>query len=604
MNERNVPPPNNRRGGNIGGIIHGVPVVKPKNLRGTLLRLWQLTVGHRSGLGWILVLSAFASASTILSPLLIGKAINAVDTGEISLSTIIAFLTILYVSDWLVRFLQQFFMASIGQKIILHIREVMFSALKTLQIAFFDKRQHGELMSRLTNDVDNISSTISDSLSQLMVYAFTIVGVLTIMLISNALLTLVACSSVVLVFILTKVVTDNTGKLYKAQQAYLGALNGHVEESVSGLNMVKAFCREQAMIDQFDENNTKYRDTATKAIIWSGYLMPLTTVINNLSYVAIAVVSGIMAAHGTITIGLISSFLLYSKQFARPFVDIANIYNNFQSAVAGAERIFEIIDETPEPADAIDALPLTTAVGDIEFKDVTFGYEPDNPILKDFNLRVKAGTSVAIVGPTGSGKTTIINLLTRFYDADSGSITLDGHDIRKYRLHDLRNAFGVVLQDSSLFGISARDNIAYGHESVSDEDVRLAAMASGADAFIERLPNGYEAILTQGGASLSQGERQLLTIARAMLVNAPILILDEATSSVDTMTEQKIRSAILKISEGRTSFIIAHRLSTIRDSDVIIVINNGKIVESGTHDELMALDGYYSEMYNTQVGLI
>ncbi|MDR2606664.1 MAG: ABC transporter ATP-binding protein/permease [Oscillospiraceae bacterium] len=603
MDNRGAPPPVRNGQGNFGGMNRGKPAEKPNNLQGTLLRLWRLTEGHRGGLGWIMLLSAFASASTILSPLLIGNAINALDMGEISLGFIIALLMALYVGDWLVRFLQQFFMASIGQKIILHIREVMFSVLKILPIAFFDKRQHGELMSRLTNDVDNISSTISDSLSQLMIYAFTIVGVLTIMLISNVQLTLVACGSVVLVFILTKIVTTHTGKLYKAQQAYLGALNGQVEESVSGLNMVKAFCREQAMIEQFEGNNIKYRDTATRAIIWSGYLMPLTTVINNLSFVSIAVVSGVMAAKGVITIGLISSFLLYSKQFSRPFVDIANIYNNFQSAVAGAERIFEILDEPPEPPDSADSLPLSAPRGDIEFRGVTFGYEPACPILKDFSLSVKAGTSVAIVGPTGSGKTTIINLLTRFYDVNGGSIVLDGHDLRDYRIHELRNAFGIVLQDSSLFGVSVRDNISYGHENIPLSAIKSAAIAAGADGFIQRLPDGYDTILRQGGGELSQGERQLLTIARAMLVNAPILILDEATSSVDTMTEQKIRSAILKITEGRTSFIIAHRLSTIRDSDVIIVINDGKILEFGTHDKLMEMDGSYASMYRTQVGL-
>jgi ATP-binding cassette subfamily B protein len=422
------------------------------------------------------------------------------------------------------------------------------------------------------------------------------------MLVSNVFLTLISCSSVVLVFILTRVVTVHTRKLYKLQQSLLGKLNGQIEESISGLSLVKAYSREGAMIHEFEEYNEQYRKAATSAAIVSGYLMPLTNVINNLSFLTIAVTSGIMAAHGTIDIGVISSFLLYSKQFSRPFVDIANIYNNFQSAVAGAERVFEIIDEQPEPEDAADAVPVENIRGELELRNVTFGYDAEHPVLKNVSLTVPAGTRVAIVGPTGAGKTTIINLLTRFYDIDGGEILLDGVDLRDYRLRDLRRAFGVVLQDTSLFGVSVRENIAYGSDGATPEDVRAAAVTANADPFISRLPQGYDAILDGGGASLSQGERQLVTIARAVLVDAPILILDEATSSVDTMTEQKIRDAILKLTAGRTSFIIAHRLSTIRDSDVIVLIQGGEIAEQGSHAELMARGGLYAEMYRTQTG--
>lgn len=581
---------------------HGVPGVKPKDMKGTLRRLWELTKGHRQGLGWIFLLSAVASASAIISPLLIGDAVNLIDSGDSAL-WILGLLLALYIADWLVRFLQQFFMASIGQRIILYIRGSLFSAMEKLPLSFFDRRQHGELMSRLTNDVDNISTTISDSLSQLMVHTFTILGVFGIMLYLNAVLTCVALVSVVLVFILTKIITKHTGRLFAEQQAVLGRLNGQVEESVSGLSMVKAYCREQKMIDLFEDSNERFRTVATRALIWSGYLMPIMNVINNLGYVAIAVVSGVMAARGMIKVGMISSFLLYSRQFARPFVEIASIYNNFQTAVAGAERIFEVFDEQPEPPDAPDAVPLETPRGDIEFKHVMFGYSADQPIIRDISLTVPAGTRVAIVGPTGAGKTTIINLLTRFYDVNGGSILLDGRDIREYRMRDLRRAFGVVLQDTSLFGASVRDNIGYGGKNVPFEKIRAAAVTAGADPFIRRLPEGYDTVLTQGGAALSQGERQLLTIARAVLTDAPILILDEATSSVDTVTEQKIRKAMLAATQGRTSFIIAHRLSTIRDSDVIILIRDGRIAEQGTHDTLMALNGQYASMYRTQLGL-
>lgn len=596
MSKEMAPPPSS-----FGKGQRGKPVVKPKDMKGTLRRLWELTQGQRQGLGWLMLLSAVASASTILSPLLIGTAVTAIDTGNPALQLLIL-LAALYLTDWLVRFLQQFFMAAIGQRIILHIRSTLFEKMKALPLSFFDSRQHGELMSRLTNDVDNISTTISDSLTQLMTYGFTIIGILCIMLRLSLPLTCIAFISVWLIFLLTRTITKHTRKLFAQQQQILGKLNGQVEESISGQNMVKAFGREAEMTEQFEESNARLCQVATKAQIWSGFLMPLTNVINNLNFVIVAVVSGILAAYGRISVGLISSFLLYSRQFSRPFVDIANIYNNFQTAVAGAERIFEILEEEPEPADAPDALPLTAPRGEVEFSHVTFGYQAQEPVLKDVSFRVPAGIRVAVVGSTGAGKTTLINLLTRFYDVNSGSILLDGRDLRQYRLQDLRRTFGVVLQDTALFGMSVRDNISYGNKDVLPERIRAAAKTAGADSFIRRLPQGYDTILTQGGAALSQGERQLLTIARAVLQEAPILILDEATSSVDTVTEQRIRRAMLTITRGRTSFIIAHRLSTIRDSDLILLIEDGRIAEKGTHEELMELNGRYAGMYRTQMG--
>lgn len=595
--DKNTAPPST-----IGSGRRGIQqVVKPKDLRGTLLRLWKLTSGKRKGLLWILLLSAFTSASAILSPLFIGKAVNLIDAKNPAFYLLVI-LAALYFTDWLVRFLQQFFMASIGQRMILHIRNTLFSKMKTLPLSFYDTRQHGELMSRLTNDVDNISTTISDSLSQLMTYGFTIVGIFFIMLHLNVYLTCVALLAVVLIVLLTRTVTKHTRKLYARQQAVLGKLNGQVEESISGLSMVKAFGREQEMSRQFEESNEAFCEIAIKALTWSGLLMPVMNVINNLIYVLIAIVSGIMAAKGQISVGLISSFLLYSRQFGRPFVEIANIYNTFQTAVAGAERIFEILDEKPEPEDVPGALPLENPCGEVEFRNITFGYEKEKPVLKKVSLSIPAGTKVAVVGPTGAGKTTLINLLTRFYDVDEGAILLDGHDLREYRMEDLRRTFGVVLQDTSLFGISVRDNISYGRKEVSFDKIQEAAVTAGADSFIKRLPRGYDTVLAQGGAVLSQGERQLLTIARAVLCDAPILILDEATSSVDTVTEQRIRKAMLKITKGRTSFIIAHRLSTIRDSDMIILIKDGCIAEQGTHEELIAQNGEYAAMYRTQMG--
>ena len=604
MAERmSAPPPASMSPSGPGkGLARGRPVEKPKDLTGTLRRLWNLTRGSRQGLGWILLLSALTSAASILSPLVIGRTITAIDSRSPALALLLLLLG-LYLCDWLARFLQQFLMASVGQRIVHHIRTALFAVMKTLPLAFFDRRQHGELMSRLTNDVDNISTTISNSLTQLLTYGFTILGIFCVMLSLSWVLTGVSLIGVVLIFILTRVITSHTRKLFAQQQKILGELNGQIEETISGVSVIKAFCREQESIEQFEQKNAALCQVSTRALIWSGYLMPITNVITNLSFVGISVVSGLLASGGVISIGMISSFLLYTRQFTRPFVEIANIYNNFQTAVAGAERIFAIIDEQPEPEDRPDALPLTDPKGEFELKDVVFGYDPAVPILKGISLHIPAGTKMAIVGSTGAGKTTIINLLTRFYDIDSGSILLDGHDLRDYRMDDLRRAFGVVLQDTALFAQSVADNIRYGHENLPLSEVQRAAQAAGADAFIRRLPKGYDTVLTQGGAELSQGERQLLTIARAVLVNAPILILDEATSSVDTVTEQHIRQAMLRITAGRTSIIIAHRLSTVRDSDLIVLIENGQVAELGNHAQLMARGGKYAALYRTQMGM-
>lgn len=576
--------------------------VKPENMKGTLTRLWRLTAESNHGLGWIMLFSALASSAAILSPYLIGKVIDKIDGGNYALFLLLL-LAGLYVCDWFSRFMQQFLMASVGQRIVSHIRKRLFKKMEQLPLSYFDKNTHGDLMSRLTNDVDNISTTISDSLTQLLMLGFTIVGVLGIMLYLNVLLTLVSLISVVLVFLLTRFITKRTRELFRQQQEYLGRLNGEIEEGISGLTMVKAYGREQAMYERFERENEGLCEVGTKALIWSGYLMPFMNVFNNISFLAVATVSGLMAAEGMIPLSIVSSFVLYCRQLSRPFLDIASIYNTFQTAVAGAERIFEIFDEEPESEDEPMAVGTEGVEGRIQFEHVNFGYDPEKLILKDLNLDVKAGTKVAIVGETGAGKTTIINLLPRFYDVTGGKILLDGRNIRDYRRKDLRDSFGIVLQDTALFHVSVLENIRYGNSNASRKQVEEAAAAAGADSMIRRLPQGYDTIIGEGGSVLSQGERQLITIARAILADAPILILDEATSSVDTVTEQKIRRAMLAMTEGRTSFIIAHRLSTIRDSDIIILLHQGQVAEMGSHEELMAHGGQYAGLYRTQTGV-
>lgn len=537
-------------------------VVKPKNMKGTLSRLWSLTKGHRQGLWLVFTLSGLASLSAMLTPLLIGKIIDSINNGHLSVM-LLAFLLLAYIGDWAVRFAQNYIMASVSQRMICYIRKALFDVMKDLPLAFFDRSPHGDLMSRLTNDIDNISSTISDSLAQLMMLVFTFAGVLGIMLALNVWLTLAALAVVPLVFLLTRTVTRVTRRLFKKQQAALGRLDGEIEETISGLTLVKAYGREEAVIEEFEKNNAALCDVGTKAQVWSGYLMPLMNVIKNLSFISVSIASGVMAARGMVSIGTISSFLLYSRQFTRPLNDIASIYNVFQTAVAGAERIFEIFDEIPEPPDIPDALPIVSPKGDVAFEHVYFGYDPDIPILKDVSFKASAGT----------------------------------------RMADLRRCFGVVLQDTALFHMSILENIRYGREDAEDSAVIEAARAAGAHGFISRLPEGYQTLITDGGGSLSQGERQLITIARAILADAPILILDEATSSVDTRTESRIQKAMLRLTKGRTSFIIAHRLSTIRDADQILLLENGHVAEMGSHQALMALGGIYSRMYKTQLGI-
>lgn len=594
-----------RPAGGFGGNRRMMPVEKPKNFMVTMLRLWKYFGKERKLFSIVFCFVIVSSALGLAVPYLIGRAIDAMSSGGggvdfVGLAIVVVTLIAAYLTDATINLLQGWLMAGVSQRIVQNLRSTLFGKLQKLPISFFDLRTHGEIMSRLSNDIDNVSSTISQSTTQLMSNVITIVGSFAMMLLLSPLLTLASCITIPMVFGLTRTIAKKTKVLFKEQQAALGKLNGHIEETISGLYVIKAFNHEEKAIEQFDEINTKLCEVGLKAQVISGYLMPVMNIINNIGFTAVAAVGGVLAVKNIITVGIIASFLSYSRQFTRPLNDLANIFNTLQSAVAGAERVFEIVDEKEEAEDIPRAKVLENPKGNVEFKNVSFGYRADVPILKNINFISTEGSNTALVGPTGAGKTTIVNLLARFYDVSEGMILIDGRDIREYTRDSLRRCFGIVLQDTYLFSGTIKENIKYGRLEASDEEMEKAAAMANADVFINRLPKGYDTVLQESGSNLSQGQRQLLAIARAILANPSILILDEATSSVDTRTELHIQEAMLKLMNGRTSFIIAHRLSTIRDADTIMVIDDGKIVERGSHEELISINGRYHDLHYSQ----
>ncbi|MDC0762813.1 ABC transporter ATP-binding protein [Brevibacillus sp. AG] len=588
------------------GFGHGAargPVSKPKNFAATLKRLWQ-AFGKEKKLLPVVFVIVFVDGLLMLSaPYLIGKSIDTMTGGEEALSFLSIFILALlgsYILDGALTFLQSWLMAGISQRIVTNLRQALFDKLQKLPIAYFDARTHGELMSRLTNDIDNVSNSISQSTTQLMSGGIVILGSLVMMLVLSPILTLACLITVPLVFLLTRTIAKRTSVLFKNQQMELGKLNGHIEETISGIQVVQAFNYEQKAIEDFTTINDRLCKIGIKAQVWTGFLMPIMNVINNLGFAMVAIVGGVLAVKGLITVGVIASFLSYSRQFVRPLNDLANIFNVLQSGVAGAERVFEVLDEQEEPLDSPGATVLAQPKGHVVFDQVSFGYRPDQPILKNFSFEAQAGSTIALVGPTGAGKTTIVNLLTRFYDVTSGTIYLDGKDIREYSRDSLRRSFGFVLQDTYLFSGTIKENIMYGKPDATDTEVVAAAKMANADVFINRLPMRYDTMLTENGGNLSQGQRQLLAIARVILAKPSLLILDEATSSIDTRTELNIQDALLTIMEGRTSFVIAHRLNTIRDADTIMVVDRGEIVEKGSHDELTRQKGTYYQLFYNQ----
>jgi ATP-binding cassette, subfamily B, multidrug efflux pump len=599
----NFPPIPGRPVGGAAARFRG-QVVKPKDFKGTIKRLWSYFGKERKLLTIVFAFILLDSMIVLSAPFLIGRGVDALALGDKVdfglLHIVVICLLIAYISNALLNFSQGWLMAGVAQRIVKRLRSHLFQKLQKLPVSFFDSRTHGEMMSRLTNDIDNVSNTISQTTTQLMSGVIIIIGSLVMMITLSPILTVASLVTVPLVFFLTRAIARKTKVLFRNQQKELGMLNGHIEETISGLEVVKAFNHEEKAIAEFEEINTRLRKVGTKAQIASGFLMPIMNVINNFGFTILAVVGGYLAVENLITIGVIASFITYSRQFVRPLNDLANIFNILQSGIAGAERVFEILDGEEEPMDHPNAIPLENPNGVVEFKNVSFGYRSDVPILKNVSFKSEVGSSTALIGPTGAGKTTVVNLLTRFYDVTDGQILLDGRDIREYTRESLRKCFGIVLQDTYLFSGTIMENIKYGKPNATNEEVYAAARMANAALFINRLPKRYETVLSENGGNLSHGQRQLLAIARVILSQPSLLILDEATSSIDTRTELHIQDALGKVMKGRTSFIIAHRLNTIRDADTIMVVQNGEVAEKGNHDQLMAQQGIYFEMISNQ----
>lgn len=597
--------------GRMGGR-HGISTEKAKDFKGTMKKLMGYLTQYKIGLLLVVIFAIGSTIFNIAGPKILGKATTELFHGLISkvsggsgidfdkIAKILIGLMCLYVCSALFSFIQGYIMTGVSQKLTYRMRKEISEKIDRLPMGYFDKMTHGEILSRITNDVDTLSQSLNQSATQVITSVATIIGVLVMMLSISPLMTVIAILILPLSMGLIGMIVKRSQRYFKEQQEYLGYVNGQVEEVYGGHNIVKAFNKEDDVIDEFDRDNDRLYRSAWKSQFLSGMMMPIMQFVGNLGYVAVVILGGYLAINKTIEVGDIQSFIQYVRNFTQPIQQVAQVANMLQSTAAASERVFEFLEEPEEEAAPENPVVLKNPEGAVEFEHVHFGYNPEHTIIHDFSVKVEPGQKIAIVGPTGAGKTTMVKLLMRFYDVSGGSIKVDGHDIREFDRGELRRMFGMVLQDTWLFKGSIEDNIRYGKLDATHEDVVKAADAAYAHRFIQTLPGGYGMELNEEASNVSQGQKQLLTIARAILADPKILILDEATSSVDTRTEVRIQKAMDNLMKGRTSFIIAHRLSTIRDADLILVMKEGDIVEMGRHEELLAKNGFYADLYNSQ----
>lgn len=605
-------PNNQKKGARMGGHGPMNPAEKAKDFKGTLKKIIKYLKTYKLSIFFVII---FAIASTIFSiygPKILGKATTEIFNGIVSkitgtgsidfskIGSILAFLLCLYILSAMLSFIQGFIMNGVANKVSYRLRKEISIKINKLPMKFFDKKTHGEILSCVTNDVDTLSQNLSQSLSQIVTSVITLIGILIMMLSINVTMTIAALLIIPLSLGIIGFIVKKSQKHFVKQQEYLGTLNGTVEEIYSGHDVVKVFNGEEKAIKEFNECNEKLYETGWKSQFLSGIMHPIMNFVGNLGYVVVSILGGYLTIKNKIEVGDILSFTQYVRNFNQPIAQMAQIMNMLQGAVAAAERVFEFLEEKEEEPDTNNAVSIKDIEGNVEFKNVSFGYDESKTIINDFNAKVKKGQKIAIVGPTGAGKTTMVKLLMRFYDVSSGEILIDGINIKDFKRSDLRSLFGMVLQDTWLFSGTIAENIKYGKLDASIEDVKDACRAASVHHFIKTLPDGYDMILNEESDNISQGQKQLLTIARVILANPKILILDEATSSVDTRTEVLIQDAMDKLMEGRTSFVIAHRLSTIKNADMILVMKNGDIVETGNHEELLKKNGFYATLYNSQ----
>lgn len=598
-----------RRRGPGGGMA---PAEKAKNFKGSISKLMQYIGRYKIAILAVMIMAAASTVFTVIGPKVLGKATTGLSeglmkkitgTGGIDFSYIGRILIIvlcLYACSAIFSFIQGWIMTGVSQKVCYRLRKEISEKINRMPMKYFESRTYGEVLSRITNDVDTLGMGLNQSITTIITSVATMIGVLVMMLSISPLMTIIAIVILPISVGLVSFVVKKSQSYFKTQQEYLGHINGQIEETYGGHMVVKSFNKEKDMVDTFDKTNVVLYSSAWKSQFFSGMMQPIMMFVGNLGYAGVALSGGMLAINGVITIGDIQAFIQYVKNFTQPITQIAQVINQVQSMAAASERVFEFLEEEEEEQIAANPVPTDNIRGEVEFKHVKFGYKEDQIIIKDFCANVKPGQKVAIVGPTGAGKTTMVKLLMRFYDVNSGEILIDGHNIKDFNRRELRDAFGMVLQDTWLYKDTIMENIRYGKLDATDEEVIAAAKAAHAHHFIETLPGGYNMELNEDASNVSQGQKQLLTIARAILADNPILILDEATSSVDTRTEIQIQNAMDNLMKGRTSFVIAHRLSTIKDADIILVMKEGDIVEQGNHEELLAKGGFYADLYNSQ----